>query len=68
MYASSAVSMTDGTPINQDIIENYSTFTDNVLFQYLTEYTITMIKSEEMPAYFDGQKSLDEVISVISTG
>ena len=68
MYASSAVSMTDGTPINQDIIENYSTFTDNVLFQYLTEYTITMINSEEMPAYFDGRKSLDEVISVISTG
>lgn len=28
------------------------------------DYTVTMIVSEEMPAYFDGEKSLDEVISV----
>lgn len=26
-----------------------------------------MIISEEMPAYFDGQKGLDEVISVINS-
>lgn len=66
-FISSAVNMTDGTPINQDIIENYSTFIENASFYYSTDYTITMIISEEMPAYFDGQKSLDEVISVINS-
>lgn len=59
--------MTDGTPINQDIIGNYCTFIEDASFYYSTDYTITMIISEEMPAYFEGQKSLDEVISVINS-
>lgn len=66
-FVSSAVNMTDGTPLNQDIIDNYCTFIENASFYYSTDYTITMIISEEMPAYFEGQKSLDEVIGVINS-
>ncbi len=60
MFASSAVNKTDGAPINQDIIDNYGTFIDNEFLNYSMDYTITMIISEEMPAYFYGQKSLNE--------
>ena len=60
MFASSDVNKTDGAPINQDIIDNYGTFIDNEFLNYSMDYTITMIISEEMPAYFDGQKSLNE--------
>jgi len=65
-FISSAVNKTDGAPISQDIIDNYVTFIDNASFYYSTDYTITMIISEEMPSYFEGQKSLDEVINVIN--
>ena len=63
---SSAVNMTDGTPIEQNVIDDYVALIDKASFYYSTDYTITKIISEEMPAYFDGQKSLDAVIKIIN--
>ena len=63
---SSAVASSDGTPLSQDVIEDYIVLIDKTSFYYSTDYTITMIISEEMPAYFEGQKSLDEVINTIN--
>lgn len=63
---SSAVASSDGTPLSQDVIEDYIVLIDKTSFYYSTDYTITMIISEEMPAYFEGQKSLDEVINSIN--
>lgn len=40
--------------------DNVRRFIDNEFLNYSTDYTITMIISEEMPAYFDGQKSLNK--------
>ena len=43
-------------------------FKNQVNHNYSKNYTIAMIISEEVPAYFEGRKRLDEVISVINSG
>ncbi|MBO7453568.1 MAG: hypothetical protein J6U54_24805 [Clostridiales bacterium] len=42
-------------------------YIDNASFYYSKNYTIEMIISEEVPAYFEGRKRLDEVIGVINS-
>lgn len=64
-FTSLAVTVTDGKPIDQAVIDNYVSIISNGTFYYSTDYSIRIIIDEEMPSYFDGQKSLDEVIKII---
>ena len=57
----------EGAEIPQEIVEVVSAFTDECAYYYSTDYTIGGIIAEEMPAYFAGQKSLDEVIRIIDS-
>lgn len=56
----------DYTPIDQNVLDNYEVMITKSSFYYSIDYTITKIILEEMPAYFEGQKSLDDVIAIIN--
>ena len=55
----------DTTEISYDVIDNYETMIDSCSAVSTTDAAITAIIREEMPAYFSGQKTLDDVISVM---
>lgn len=57
----------EGAEIPQEIVDVVSAFIDECAYYYSTDYTISGIIAEEMPAYFAGQKSLDEVIRIIDS-
>ena len=67
IFQESAVNAIDGSPIPQEIVDVFIGFIDECAYYYSTDYTISGIISEEMPAYFAGQKSLDEVIRIIDS-
>ena len=52
-------------PVSNDIVDRYiDQISDAVLVPDL-DSSILVIVNEEMPAYFQGDKSLDEVISIL---
>ena len=55
----------DVTPIDPSAIDNYESMIDSCSAVSTTDAAITAIIREEMPAYFSGQKTLDDVISVM---
>ena len=55
----------DTTEIDYSVIDNYESMIDSCSAVSTTDAAITAIVREEMPAYFSGQKTLDDVISVM---
>ena len=55
----------DTTPVDASVIDNYESMIDSCSAVSTTDAAITAIIREEMPAYFSGQKTLDDVISVM---
>ena len=51
--------------IDYDVIDTYETMIDSCSSVSTTDPAVEAIIREEMPAYFAGQKTLDDVISVI---
>ena len=51
--------------IDYDVIDTYETMIDSCSAVSTTDPAVEAIIREEMPAYFAGQKTLDDVISVI---
>ena len=66
-FTTLAVTVTDGKPIDQAVIDNYVSIISNGTFYYSTDYSIRIIIDEEMPSYFEGQKTLNDVIVVINS-
>ncbi|MCR5528227.1 MAG: extracellular solute-binding protein [Saccharofermentans sp.] len=60
-----AVSGPHMTAIDYSVIDNYETMILSCSSVLSTDTAIKVIVREEMPAYFSGQKTLDEVISII---
>lgn len=57
----------DGSPINQEIIDNYITLVNSGSSYYSMDYMINTIVKEEMQGYFCGQKNLDDVIGILNS-
>ena len=55
----------DATPVEASVIDSYESMINSCSAVSTTDAAITAIIREEMPAYFSGQKTLDEVISVM---
>jgi len=52
-------------PINKEIVDWYIDQISDAVTVPDTDSSIMVIMNEEMPAYFEGQKSLDDVIKII---
>lgn len=52
-------------PITQDDIDAFNAMIDNVRGMYTNDAAINVILREEMPAYFEGQKTLEQIIPVM---
>lgn len=52
--------------VNRDIIDSLCDAVLNITDVYRSDSSIAIIISEEMPAYFAGQKDIDDVISIIN--
>ncbi len=55
----------DATPVEASVIDSYESMINSCSAVSTTDAAITAIIREEMPAYFSGQKTLDEVISIL---
>ena len=55
----------DATPVEASVIDSYEAMIDSCSAVSTTDAAISVIIREEMPAYFSGQKTLDDVISVM---
>ena len=55
----------DPTPVDASVIDSYESMIDSCSAVSTTDAAITVIIREEMPAYFSGQKTIDDVISVM---
>ncbi|MCR5527880.1 MAG: extracellular solute-binding protein [Saccharofermentans sp.] len=55
----------DATPVEASVIDSYESMINSCSAVSTTDAAITAIIREEMPAYFSGQKTLDDVISVM---
>ena len=55
----------DATPVDASVLDSYESMINSCSAVSTTDAAITAIIREEMPAYFSGQKTLDEVISVM---
>ena len=55
----------DTTELDYAVIDSYEAMIDSCSAVSTTDPAITAIIREEMPAYFSGQKTLDDVISVL---
>jgi ABC-type glycerol-3-phosphate transport system substrate-binding protein len=55
----------DPTPVDASVIDSYESMINSCSAVSTTDAAITAIIREEMPAYFSGQKTLDDVISVM---
>ena len=53
------------TELDYEVIDNYEAMIDSCSSVAATDPAISVIIREEMPAYFSGQKTLDDVISVM---
>ena len=63
--ASLAMMGIDTTEIDYSVIDNYEAMIDSCSSVSATDPAVTAIIREEMPAYFSGQKTLDEVIPIM---
>ena len=52
--------------LNSESITEFADLVSGLNVWYVDDRTINAIIREEMPAYFEGQKPLDQVISVLS--
>jgi hypothetical protein len=59
------LSMYGMSEIDSSVIDSYETMIDSCSAVSTTDAAITAIIREEMPGYFSGQKTLDDVISVM---
>ena len=60
--------MADGMPwceIDKSAVKSFESLLDSCVADIALDSAITAILKEEMPAYFAGQKDLDQVIKVI---
>ena len=55
----------DPTPVDASVIDSYESMINSCSAVSTTDAAITAIIREEMPAYFSGQKTIDDVISVM---
>lgn len=55
----------DTTRVDPDVIDSYKTMIGSIRGVESTDFSVDLIIREEMPAYFFGQKTLDEVIPVL---
>ena len=55
----------DATPVDASVVDSYESMINSCSAVSTTDAAITAIIREEMPAYFSGQKTLDDVISIM---
>lgn len=52
-------------PFDESLIDTYASFVSNASVASAMDSAVSMVLNEEMPAYYAGQKSIDEVIAII---